>query len=43
MPAATPVSNTDSPRWQRELAEAVRDPAELLALLDLDPDRKSVV
>src|SRR5690606_1169196 len=37
MPAATPVSNTDSPRWQRELAEAVRDPAELLALLDLDP------
>jgi len=25
------------PAWQRELAEAVRDPAELLALLELDP------
>lgn len=37
MPAATPASPTDHPRWQRELAEAVRDPAELLALLDLDP------
>jgi EF-P beta-lysylation protein EpmB len=25
------------PRWQRELAEGVRSPAELLALLELDP------
>jgi len=24
-------------RWQTEMAEAVRDPRELLALLDLDP------
>lgn len=38
MPAAphnSPLKNT--PRWQQELAEAVRDPAELLQLLDLDP------
>jgi EF-P beta-lysylation protein EpmB len=27
-----------TPRWQKELAQAVRDPAELLALLGLDPD-----
>lgn len=26
-----------TPRWQRQLAEAVRDPAELIALLELDP------
>lgn len=26
------------PRWQQDLAEAVRDPAELLRLLDLSPD-----
>jgi EF-P beta-lysylation protein EpmB len=37
MTAATPISQTDSVRWQRELAEVVRDPAELLNLLELDP------
>lgn len=26
------------PRWQQDLAEAVRDPAELLQMLDLSPD-----
>ncbi len=29
----------ETDRWQRELAEAVRDPAELLALLGLDPQQ----
>jgi EF-P beta-lysylation protein EpmB len=36
MPAATQPNQAVPPRWQRELAEAVRDPAELLALLGLD-------
>lgn len=36
MPAATHDSRAGLPRWQRELAEAVRDPAELLDLLGLD-------
>lgn len=36
MPVATPSHQAALPGWQRELAEAVRDPAELLALLGLD-------
>jgi len=35
IPASTAQKN--APEWQRELAEAVRDPRELLALLGLDP------
>ena len=33
-PSASPL---ETDRWQREMAEAVRDPGELLALLGLDP------
>ncbi|HEX5513534.1 MAG TPA: EF-P beta-lysylation protein EpmB [Gammaproteobacteria bacterium] len=36
MSAAPHNSSSNTPRWQQELAEAVRDPAELLQLLDLD-------
>lgn len=35
IPASAPRQN--APAWQRELAEAIRDPRELLALLELDP------
>lgn len=37
MPSAPAVSAAVRARWQRELAEAVRDPAELCRLLALDP------
>lgn len=33
-----PTTAAASARWKRELAEAVRDPAELCRLLDLDPE-----
>lgn len=38
MPAAPHTSSSKPTRWQRELAEAIRDPAELLELLGLDPE-----
>jgi len=34
---AATAGDASAPRWQRLLAEAVRDPGELLALLGLDP------
>jgi EF-P beta-lysylation protein EpmB len=37
MPAASDAPPVVRARWQRELAEAVRDPAELCRLLALDP------
>jgi len=37
MPVASNIYSDQMPRWQRELTEAIRDPAELLALLELDP------
>jgi EF-P beta-lysylation protein EpmB len=39
MPAATLASDAPAtaPGWQRELADAIRDPAELCAVLGLDP------
>lgn len=36
MPALPPAFPASTPRWQQELADAIRDPAELLQLLDLD-------
>jgi EF-P beta-lysylation protein EpmB len=36
MPAAPHTYSNEPPRWQRELADAIRDPAELLELLGLD-------
>ena len=30
-------ASRQAPDWQRQMAEAIRDPAELLAVLDLDP------
>ena len=35
--ALAPAASTTSPRWQRLWRQAVRDPCELLQLLDLDP------
>src|SRR5690606_13778593 len=37
MSASPQTSRKAPPRWQQELAQAVRDPAELLQLLHLDP------
>lgn len=36
MPALPHNSASSTPRWQQELADAIRDPAELLNLLQLD-------
>lgn len=37
MRAAPHTSPSELPRWQQELTEAIRDPAQLLELLGLDP------
>ncbi|NLO79874.1 MAG: EF-P beta-lysylation protein EpmB [Xanthomonadaceae bacterium] len=37
MPVQLHATSSARPRWQQELADAIRDPAELLSLLELDP------